>query len=219
MDTHETFLNGRREWTDNQRVAAESLRLWQVMGVGSLLILVVSVGWTGYLASSPKFVPYVVTIDRLGTPVAYAPAVRLDAPTEAVMAATLSGVIANLRQVFADGTAQRHVLQQTFGYLNGGDPATLFVEAFIEARAALYAEPDRTVTVHIETAHVIGERTWQVQWREETYARDGLLTGTEDWRATATLYVAKRGPVSASDLLQNPLGLYLETLSWSRVAS
>jgi len=52
-----------------------------------------------------------------------------------------------------------------------------------------------------------------VRWIERTYV-NGSLSGTERW--TAMLSIVLQPPRTEAQLRKNPLGIYVNGLSWSR---
>jgi type IV secretion system protein VirB5 len=57
------------------------------------------------------------------------------------------------------------------------------------------------------------DRSFQVKWTETEYER-GSLVGSSRW--TAILSVVVKPPRSAETLRENPLGLYVDAIDWSR---
>ena len=69
--------------------------------------------------------------------------------------------------------------------------------------------------ISVDIASVIraSDDSFRVEWVERHYA-DDALTATERWSAILTIVV--QTPTSASQLKKNPLGVYVEALSWSK---
>jgi type IV secretion system protein VirB5 len=57
------------------------------------------------------------------------------------------------------------------------------------------------------------DTSFQVRWIERSYA-NGAPSGTERW--TAVLSVVLQPPCTEQRLRKNPLGIYVNGLSWSR---
>lgn len=73
-----------------------------------------------------------------------------------------------------------------------------------------------TATVEIESIVRASERSFQVQWMERRYV-NGSLAGSERW--TAILTVVLQAPNTEAKLRANPLGIYVDGISWSRQLS
>lgn len=57
------------------------------------------------------------------------------------------------------------------------------------------------------------EHSFQVRWNEQRYV-NGSAAGTERW--TAVLSTVVQPPRTEQALRNNPLGIYINGLSWSR---
>jgi type IV secretion system protein TrbF len=68
------YLNARRTWNSHVGSLIASRTLWQATALISLLIALAAVGGVVYIGSQSKFVPYVVEVNKLGEPMAVAPA-------------------------------------------------------------------------------------------------------------------------------------------------
>ena len=71
------------------------------------------------------------------------------------------------------------------------------------------------VSVAVEVTSVVraSENSFQVRWIERSYTH-GALSGTERWTAIITLVI--QAPRTEERLRRNPLGIYVNGLSWSK---
>lgn len=73
---------------------------------------------------------------------------------------------------------------------------------------------DEIVNVTVESVLPISDNTWRVEWLEETRGHDGKLIGNQEWQATITISLFP--PTTDEQILVNPIGLYVNNLSWSQ---
>jgi len=69
-----------------------------------------------------------------------------------------------------------------------------------------------TVAVKIETVNKITDRSYQVNWVETIYNYSG---GSAKKEYSGILTVVSLPPNKKSDLINNPLGIYIDEISWS----
>ena len=96
------YLNARRSWNEHVGSVVSSRMAWQIIGILSLLIALVSVAGVVYIGSQSKFVPYIIEVDKLGQAVAVQPAQTASPTNERVIHAYLAAFISDARQVTPD---------------------------------------------------------------------------------------------------------------------
>ena len=70
-----------------------------------------------------------------------------------------------------------------------------------------------SVSVEVTSVVRASESSFQMRWIERIYA-NGVPSGTERW--TAVVSVVLQPPRTEERLRRNPLGIYVNGLSWSR---
>ena len=127
--------------------------------------------------------------------------------------AYLAHWIEQVRSVWSDGAAQRLAVRRAFASLSRRDPAFAFVSGFCQENWKRAGS--ESVSVEILGAPLpIAGRSWQVEWRETVHSAGGERLRQEDWKATVEIYPAQPPPGQA--LLDNPLGLYIRSVDWTR---
>jgi type IV secretion system protein VirB5 len=69
------------------------------------------------------------------------------------------------------------------------------------------------VTVELSSVVRASDNSFQVRWNERRYV-NGTAAGLERW--TAVISIVLQPPRSEEKLRRNPLGIYVNGLSWSR---
>ena len=75
---------------------------------------------------------------------------------------------------------------------------------------------DERVTVEIVSAVRVAGDTWQIDWRESAWDKNGAPLGPSVvWRAM--LRTLLEAPKTAEAIRRNPIGLYIDELHWDKV--
>lgn len=215
------YLAARRTWNDQSIANVANRQMWQLVGILSLMIALAGVGGMIYIGSQSKFVPYVVEVDKLGQPVAVAPAQRAAAVDSRVVHATVASFISDIRMVSPDIALQRKAVFRLYSMLGSNDPATAKSNDWLNGHED--SSPFKRATketVSIEIASVIPQTpdTWQVDWIETTRDRQGVVKGEPfRMRALVTVYTVTSTPETTEEQVRNnPLGIYIRDFSWSK---
>jgi type IV secretion system protein VirB5 len=210
--TDSPWLRARNEW-DNRLMDLSTSRYNWMFFASVLLILnaVLSVALV-WQSGRSKVVPYVVEVDRHGDAVAFGPAEVLKEPNERLYRYFLSILIRDLRAVSNDDLAQRRALNNAYAFLR--EPATSRANDYFR-RNNPFEQNRPTVSVQVNSVLQLGKGTWQIQWTETAFRRDGGPLREELWQAVVKTISAP--PTTSEALLTNPLGLYVQELDWTRV--
>jgi type IV secretion system protein VirB5 len=192
-----------------------------MLGILSLLIALTSISGIIYIGSQSKFVPYIVEVDKLGQPLAIAPAQRSAPIDPRIMSASLSSFVSDARLVTPDVALQRKAIFRVYALLSPNDPGTLKMnEWFKGAENSSPFKRAEKEQVSVDIASIIQQtpETWQVDWVETTRDRQGVIAGQPaHMRALVTAYVVNLSPnTSEEHLRQNPLGIYVRDFSWTK---
>jgi len=219
--TNNPYLNSRRAWNVHTAGLMKSVQIWQVVGIGSLLIALAAVGGVISIGSQSKFIPLVFQQDANGNTLSVT---RADSVSEASIEdyrAAAAHFIENMRLVSADVELQKKAIFQVYSHINNNDAALTKVQDFYSGKQN--ANPfDRAaheiVSIEIRSVLRETEHSWQVAWIETIRGRDGALKEKPfAMKAIVTLYqdTDLKG-VSNEVLLKNPHFLYVRDFNWSR---
>lgn len=216
------YLSARRTWNDHVGAVVSSRQTWQMLGILSLLIALASVGGIIHIGSQSRFVPYVVEVDKLGQPVAVAPASQAAAVDQRVVHASVASFISDARLVTPDIALQRKAVFRLYSMLSANDPATAKANEWLNGtdESSPFKRAARE-TVSIEVLSVLPQTpdTWQVDWTETVRDRQGALKGQPfRMRALVTVYTVPATPQTTEEQVRNnPLGIYVRDFSWSKL--
>ena len=215
------YLSARRTWNDHMRGVQASRTMWQMLALLCLLIALSAVGGVIAIGSQSKFIPYVVQVNQLGEAIAVARADVATAADQRVVHASVAAFINDLRMVTPDVALQRKAIFRAYAMLSNNDPATVKANQWFNgSEASSPFKRAETQTVNVEIISVIPQspETWQVDWLEKVYDRQGHLTESP-FKMRALLRVYTRPTtqsITEQQIRNNPLGIYIQDFSWSK---
>lgn len=74
------YLAARQEWTERYGSYVQAAAAWRIVGMLGLTMAVIGFGYSMYLSTQVKLVPYIVEVDKLGTAVTAASPNRSNMP-------------------------------------------------------------------------------------------------------------------------------------------
>lgn len=214
------YLTARRTWNDHVGSVVTSRLMWQVVAILSMMIALACVGGLIHIGSQSKFVPYVVEVDKLGQPLAVAPAQVAQPVDQRVVKSQIASFIADARTVTPDVALLRKSIFRIYALLSQNDPATQKMNEWLNGTkdsSPFVRAAEETVSVDIRSVMQQTPETWQVDWEEVTRDRQGLVKSKVNWRALVTTYTAEpTTQTSEEQLRMNPIGTYVRDFSWSK---
>jgi len=198
-------------WDDRIGSARVQARNWRLAFFGALALSGGLAGGLVWQSARGPITPWVVQVDKLGQAQAVAPAVANYHPTDPQIAWYLAHFIKEVRSIPADPIVLRQDWLDAYNFVIS--KGALALDDY--ARTSDPFGKIGKVQVSVDIASVIraSDDSFRVEWVERHYA-DDALTATERWSAILTIVV--QTPTSASQLKKNPLGVYVEALSWSK---
>jgi len=205
------YQKAAQAWDDRIGSARVQAKNWRLMSFGSLALAFCLAAGLLWQSVQSRVVPYVVEVDRLGGVRAVGPASEAYKPTDAQIAYYLAHFIGNVRSLSIDPIVVRKNWLEA--YDTATDHAAVFLNEFARTNDPFKAIGERTVSVQATSVVRVSDSSFQVKWTEQTYDHDALAR-TEHW--TAILSVVTRTPENADVLRKNPLGVYVNSINWSR---
>lgn len=235
-------LRGRAEFDSVFGDLAKGKRNWQLVAFGALGLSGLLAAGLVTLATQSRITPYVVEVDRLGRAQAFGPAELLRLTDQRVVTSQLAAFVRDVRAVVGDQAVQADLVRRAYGYADQG--AASFLNAYFTDPAndprLLGREHTRLVEVTsvlpvpgpgMPGAPAIGAgqggagvqgrvalpATWKVSWTETTIPRGlGGAPVVSAWEGYLTTRLAP--PTDAERITLNPLGLYVTSVTWTRLS-
>ena len=136
-------------------------------------------------------------------------------PDARIVRAQLAHWIVSARTVYADAAAQRVLMRDEYALLNANAPSQEFINTYMREHNPFERGQTETVDVQVHSVLPVGagSTTYRAEWTEVVRGRDGKVVTTTPWQANLTVAVAP--PKDEKTLFVNPLGLYVNDVSWA----
>jgi type IV secretion system protein VirB5 len=214
------FLDTRRAWNGVWEESLANARRWRFIAIVLAALLAIALYGLITLGRQSKSIPYVVEVNKLGE-VAYSGRLEPARADNNVIKASIASFISDLRMVTPDAGLQAEAVNRVYAYISKGDPALGRINSFYGAtkEASPYVRAqDEIVSVAIDDVLPTSQNTWQVDWTETTRDRKGEKAITAKWRGLVTIVlVPPSASTSETQLRRNPLGVYVQDVTWSRL--
>ena len=198
-------------WDDRIGSARVQARNWRFMAFGCLALAVGLSAGVVWQAGRSTITHYVVEVDTLGDVRAVGPAVTAYEPTDAQIAYHLARFIENVRSLSIDPIVVRQNWLRAHDYATDRAAATL--NDYARNNDPFSQVGRRTVTVEVTSIVRASNDSFEMRWREQVF-ENGVLADTI--RYTAVLSIVLQPPRTEDVVRQNPLGIYVHALNWSR---
>jgi type IV secretory pathway TrbF-like protein len=219
-----TFLAARREFESVFMNLARAKRNWQLVTFVLLALLGTVIVSYVRLASTSRITPYVVEVDQLGRAVAFGPAEPLRATDRRVTVAQLATFLKNVRTVVPSAEAQRDLIRRAYAFVDQRGAAFLneyFANPANDPRilgSRMTRLIELTSILPVPSTPDTPVSTWKMQWTErELPIAAGTTARTTAWEGYLTVRTIP--PERADVIEENPLGLYVTTVTWTQIAT
>ncbi len=213
------FLSAKSTWNDRYANYVNQARLWQIIGLISVIVALISFATSMHLATRSEVMPYIIEVDRLGNAQGGGFATPAQFDEGRIVRAALAEYVTNWRSVSSDMNITKDRINRLYAFLNGNDIATQKMNGYFqeEENNPFPRSKKMTVQVQINSINSTTPKSYLVEWVETEFDRDGIEQGSAVYRSNLTTNLAP----SSNPMLKstNPLGLYITDLDWTKVAN
>ncbi len=208
------YQKAAQVWDERIGSARVQARNWRFMAFGCLIL---SAGFASALvwqSARGTVVPWVVEIDRHGEARAVESAVADYRPTDPQVAWHLARFIEQVRGLPSDPIVLRQAWLRAYEFTT--DRGAVALNEYARSNDPFTRVGRQQVSVEVSSVIRASPDSFRVAWTEQHY-ENGQLSRTERW--TAILTIVLQQPRTAERLRANPLGIYVNAISWSREMS
>jgi type IV secretion system protein TrbF len=205
------YQRAAQVWDERIGSARVQARNWRLMAFGCLILAAGFAAALIWQSARGTVVPWVVEIDKLGQTQAVGPATADSRPTDPQIAWHLARFIEQVRSIPADAVVLRQNWLAAYEFTSDRGAAALNDQARANDPFAKLGK--QQVSVEVSSVIRASPDSFRVAWTERHY-ENGQLSATQRW--TAILTIAIQPPRDAERLRANPLGVYVNAISWSR---
>lgn len=202
-------------WNERYRDLVRARWNWQIIALGELFVIAIFAMALVWHSAQSKVIPYIVRIDEAGQSLVLGAAEASSITDQKILGWQLQSFIREVRQVTADRTAQKALLDHA--YTQAAGPAVTFMNDYFRADATNPFVRNRTSIVMPEIKNTLrlgASDTWQVEWTETIRSVEGKIAETQTWIGQFELDVIP--PQTPEDIVSNPLGFRVTSISWSQ---
>ena len=198
-------------WDERIGSARVQAKNWRLMAFGCLFLATLMAGGLVWRSAQSIVTPFVVEVDQAGQVRTIGEAATPYRPTDAQIAYHLARFISDVRSLSIDPIVIRKNWLEAYDYATDRGAATL--NDYARSNDPFANVGQKTVAVEVTSIVRASDHSFQVRWLERSYV-NGSPAGTERWTAVLTIVV--QPPRTEEKLRKNPLGIYVNGLSWSR---
>ncbi|MDH2240214.1 conjugal transfer protein TrbF [Pigmentiphaga sp. GD03639] len=208
------YQRATQAWDERLGSARVQAHNWRAMAFGCLLLAIGSTSAYVWRSTQSLVTPYVVEVARSGEVRAVGEAATPYQPRDAQIAHHLEQFVANVRSVSIDPIVVRKQWLDAYAYTT--DRGAAFLNEYARQNDPFAQIGKRSITVAVSSIVRASDKSFQVQWEEKAYV-NGTAAGSDRW--TAILTIVLQPPNTEAKLRANPLGIYVDGISWSRQLS
>lgn len=205
------YQKAAQVWDERIGSARVQARNWRLIAFGCL-VLAGGLA-TGLVIQSARgtIQPWVVEIDRHGEARTIEPAIADYQPSDPQIAFHLARFIEQVRGIAADPVIVRQNWLRAYAFTT--DRGATALNDYARADDPFAKVGEVQITVEVSSVIRASPDSFRIAWTERHF-EDGSLARTERWTAILTLVIDP--PRTAERLRENPLGIYIHAINWSR---
>ncbi|WP_375786960.1 conjugal transfer protein TrbF [Bradyrhizobium sp. Pha-3] len=205
------YQKAAQVWDERIGSARVQAKNWRLMAFGCLALSCGLAGGLVWQSAQGTITPWIVEVDQLGQAQRVAPANSEYEPSDPQIAFHLARFIEDVRGLPSDAIVLRQGWLRAYDFTT--DRGAIALNEY--ARASDPFAKLGKVQISVEVSSVIraSPDSFRVAWVQRAYD-NGALSSTERW--TAILSVVVRTPHDADRLRKNPLGIYVNSINWSK---
>jgi type IV secretion system protein VirB5 len=206
-----SYQSAAQVWDERIGSARVQARNWRLMAFGCSLLALLMAGGLVWRSAQSIVTPYVVEVDNAGQVRAVGEAATPYRPNDAQIAHQLARFIGLVRALSIDPVVVRQNWLDAYDYTT--DKGAAVLNDYARVNDPFTRIGKESVTVQITSVVRASDTSFNVRWTERRYV-NGASAGLERW--TAVVSIVHQPPRTEARLRKNPLGLYVNGLSWIR---
>lgn len=215
-DTLETpFMHARAIWDDRIGSARVQAYSWRLVAFFSLLMTALMGCALIWRSTTASVIPYIVEVDKQGSVLLVgSPKTQTWEPGEGVQRYFLREWLSGVRSVPGDPAVLRESWLRVYAGATAQAQGLLDEQVHEENPFTLREKFTRKVEI---TAMVkVSAASWRVEWTEKTFDRQGQAASPRN--TMMGLFELRRvAPTTRAEIEANPLGLFVEHFSLSKI--
>lgn len=205
------YQSAAQVWDERIGSARVQAKNWRLMAFGCLVLALLMAGGLLWRSAQSIVTPYVVEVDQAGQVRAVGEAATPYRPNDAQTAHHIARFITLVRSLSTDPIVVRQNWLDAYDHTT--DKGAAVLNDYARSNDPFARIGRESVTVQIASVVRASDSSFNVRWTERRYV-NGADVGLERW--TAVVSIVLQPPRTEDRLRKNPLGIYVNGLSWSR---
>lgn len=212
---HTPFFAAHQEWDNRIGAARVQAANWRMAFFGAMALNFVLTAGLIYQSQKAQVVPYIVELksDTGEVRLLGAPHEQAYLPSEEVKKYFLAQWVRDVRGLPHDPHIAREAILKSYKYVTT-PKGKVMLDQYFEQANPLQRVGQQSVQVEIRTVVAQSPTTYQVEWEERTFGQGGIRLDVQQY--TGIFELVHEPPSRAEVLRDNPLGIYLNHLSFTR---
>lgn len=205
------YQSAAQLWDERIGSARVQAKNWRFMAFGCLTLAVLMAGGLVWRSAQSIVTPYVIEVDHDGQVRTVGEAATPYRPTDAQITYHLAQFITLVRSLSIDPIVVRQNWLDAYDYTT--DRGAVVLNDYARTNDPFARVGKESVTVQITSVTRASDTSFNVRWIEQHFV-NGAPASTERWNAVISIVL--QTPRTEQRLRKNPLGIYVNGLSWSR---
>ena len=211
LEPETPYQRAAQVWDERIGSTRVQAKNWRFIAFGSLTLAVLIAGGMVSRSSQSIVTPYVIEVDNAGQVRAVGEAATPYRPNDAQIAYHLGRFIGLVRSLSIDPIVVRQNWLDAYDYTT--DKGAVVLNEYARVNDPFSRIGKESVTVQISSVTRASDSSFNVRWTETRFV-NGALDRTERWNAVVSTVL--QTPRTEQRMRKNPLGIYVNGLSWSR---
>ncbi|MDQ7743125.1 MULTISPECIES: conjugal transfer protein TrbF [Hydrogenophaga] len=205
------YQSAAQAWDERIGSARVQAKNWRLMAFGCLSLALLMAGGLVWRSAQSIVTPYVIEVDQAGQVRTVGEAATPYRPTDAQTAHHIARFVTLVRSLSIDPIVVRQNWLDAYDYAT--DKGAVVLNEYARTSDPFARIGKESVTVQIASVTRASDTSFNVRWTEQRFVT-GALDRTERWNAVVS--IVQQTPRTEQRLRKNPLGIYVNGLSWSR---
>jgi type IV secretion system protein VirB5 len=206
------YLAARREWVERYGDYVNIAKIASVVAIVAVIGYIPLVYGLVHEADRTHTVTRIVEVNKLGQ-ARLAEPVTVSGIPGYVVRHQIANWIVLTHEVISDPIAQKKLVDEATGMVTQSALGPL--NKWWKPRNPMRKLRTESVDVNVTSAVPLSPHSYQVQWTQTTYTLTGRIDKVSHWQGVIGYTVIP--PVTWSEQLNNPLGIYITHFAWNRI--
>lgn len=215
MNEYSPYLAAKKEWLKTYGTYIKREKQWRFVALLSIAIAIFSIILSIISYSKPEFKAFAIKYcDQNGS---YSlSSLEEFSPSHDQIKSALASWLIDLREVTADSILQKKRIEKSYLLIEKSSQANSVVNSYLKSNNPFKKSVAELVDVKIKSILVTNNTEYQIDWEENIRSpKSTEYNQTVNYRGRFLL--TRLEEIQEKDILQNPLGIKVREVRWSKI--